>query len=109
MATEIPAGRPTRQPTHPGKVLRDIVVPALEKRGISISAFADHLGVSRNTVHAVLREARPVTPDVAARLERSLGSSAAMWLGMQAAHDAWEASRRPEVKAIKRLSVAVSL
>jgi hypothetical protein len=31
------------------------------------------------------------------------------WLGMQAAHDAWEASRRPEVKAIKRLSVAVSL
>ena len=57
----------------------------------------------------VLREARPVTPDVAARLERSLGSSAAMWLRMQAAHHAWEASRRPEVKAIKRLSVAVSL
>ena len=84
-------------------------MPELEKRSISISAFADHLGVSRNTVHAVLREARPVTPDVAARLERSLGSSAAMWLGMQAAHDAWAASRRPEVKAIKRLSVAVSL
>ena len=67
MATEIAAGRPQRQPTHPGKVLREIVVPELEKRSISISAFADHLGVSRNTVHAVLREARPVTPDVAAR------------------------------------------
>ena len=100
------AERPARQPTHPGKVLRDIVVPELEKRGISISAFADHLGVSRNTVHAVMREARAVTPDIAARLERSLGASAAVWFGMQAAHDAWEASRKPEVKAIRRLSVA---
>lgn len=105
MATEIAAGRPQRQPTHPGKVLRDIVVPDLEKCGISISAFADHLGVSRNTVHAVLRESRAITPDIAARLERSLGASAAVWLGMQAAYDAWEAARRPEVKAIRRLSL----
>jgi addiction module HigA family antidote len=105
MATEIPAGRPLRQPTHPGKVLRNIVVPALEERGISISAFADHLGVSRQTVHAILRCDRPVTPDIAGRLERALGSSSAMWLGMQAAHDAWDASRKPELRSIKRLSV----
>jgi addiction module HigA family antidote len=106
---EINADRPTRQPTHPGKVLRGIVVPELEKRGISISAFADHLGVSRNTVHAILREARAVTPEIASRLERSLGASASVWLGMQAAHDAWEAAQRPEVKAIKRLSVSVGV
>ena len=104
---EINAERPQRRPTHPGKVLRDIVMPELEKRGITISAFADHLGVSRNTVHAILREARAVTPDIAARLERSLGGSAAVWLNMQAAHDAWEATRKPEMKAIKRLSLTV--
>jgi addiction module HigA family antidote len=107
MANEIAAGRPMRQPNHPGKVLRNFVIPALEERGISISAFADHLGVSRNTIHAVLREARGVTPDIAARLERSLGASAAMWLGMQAAHDAWLANQQPGIKAIKRLRVAL--
>ena len=107
MASEMAAGRPMRQPSHPGKVLRNFVIPALEERGISISAFANHLGVSRNTVHAVLREARGVTPDIAARLERSLGASAAMWLGMQAAHDAWLANQQPGIKAIKRLRVAL--
>lgn len=102
---EIVAGRPERQPTHPGKVLRDIVMPALVKGGMGVSAFADHLGVSRNTLHAILRSARAVSPDIAARLERSLGGSAAVWLNMQAAHDAWDSSRKPEVKAIKRLSI----
>ncbi len=107
MGSEYSAGRPQRQPTHPGKVMRDFVIPALEEHGLSISAFAEHLGVSRNTLHAILREARPLTPDVAAQLERSLGASAAMWLGMQAAHDAWLATRQPGVKAIKRLSVSL--
>ena len=106
MAIEIPAGRPQRQPTHPGKLLRDVVVPALRENGISVVAFAEHLGVTRQTIYAILRCERPVTPDIAGRLERALGSSSAMWLGMQAAHDAWEASRKPELKKIKRLSVA---
>jgi antitoxin HigA-1 len=105
MANEIPAGRPQRQPTHPGKLLHDIIVPALKEQGISVTAFSDHLGVTRQTVYAIMRCERPVTPDIAGRLERALGSSSAMWLGMQAAHDAWDASRSPEVRAIKRLSV----
>jgi addiction module HigA family antidote len=106
MANEIPAGRPERQPTHPGKLLHDVVVPALRENGISVVAFAEHLGVTRQTVYAILRCERPITPDIAGRLERALGSSSAMWLGMQAAHDAWEASRKPELKSIKRLSLS---
>ena len=105
MANELPAGRPQRRPIHPGKLLRDVVVPALREKGVSVAAFSDHLGVSRQTVHAILRCERPITPDIAGRLERALGSSSAMWLGMQAAHDAWDASRKPELRSIKRLNV----
>jgi plasmid maintenance system antidote protein VapI len=41
-----------RVPTHPGAILREDVLPSLP--GMSVSAFARHLGVSRQTLHSVL-------------------------------------------------------
>ena len=43
-----------RVPTHPGAILREDVLPGLP--GMSVSAFARSLGVSRQTLHAVLAE-----------------------------------------------------
>ena len=40
-----------RSPTHPGAILREDVLPSLP--GMSVSAFARNLGVSRQTLHAV--------------------------------------------------------
>ena len=56
-----------RKPTHPGAILREDVLPHL---GMSVSEFARNLGVSRQTLHAVLAERSGVSPEMALRLAR---------------------------------------
>lgn len=92
---------PNRRPTHPGAVLREDVLPAL---GITQGRFAAMLGVSRLSVSQIMHEHRALSPDMAMRLERLLGTSAESWLRMQEAVDLWEARQQPERFAtIKRL------
>jgi len=71
-------------PTHPGELLRDDVLPELEK---TVQELADHLGVLQDTLQMVLDEQASLTPDLALRLERAVGGGAQMWLNMQANHD----------------------
>lgn len=79
----------TRIPTHPGALLREDILPAI---GMSVSAVAEALGVSRQTLHAILAERQPVTPEMAVRLGKFVGDGPGIWLRMQAAHDAAKAS-----------------
>lgn len=95
---------PNRRPTHPGAVLREDVLPALE---IPQGRFAELLGVSRLTVSQLLHEHRSLSPDMAMRLEKLLGTSAESWLRMQEAVDLWEARQDPgRFASIKRLPAA---
>lgn len=82
---------PNRRPTHPGELLRDEVLPALR---VSISEAARELGVARQTLHRILAETHPVTPDMAVRLGKFCGNGARLWLTMQADYDLWEAATR---------------
>jgi len=87
-------------------VLREDVLPALD---ISQGRFADLLNVSRLTVSQLLHEHRALSPDMALRLEKLLGTSAESWLRMQEAVDLWEARQQPErFSAIKRLPAAAA-
>ncbi len=88
---------PNRCPTHPGKVLREIAVPALD---LPKTAIAQHLGISRQTLHDLLTEKQPVTPQMAVRLGKLLGNGPALWLNMQAAYDLWHALRDIDVSNI---------
>ena len=74
----------TRKPTHPGAILREDVLPYL---GMSVSAFARSLGVSRQTLHAVLAERSGISPEMALRLGALLGNGAQLWLDMQSKYD----------------------
>ena len=78
-----------RCPTHPGAVLREDVLPSLTD--MSISAFARHLGVSRQTLHAVLAERSGVSAEMALRLGALLGNGAQLWVDMQSRYDLWQA------------------
>ena len=71
-------------PMHPGELLREDVLPAL---GISKAAFARHLGISRQTLYALLDEETPVTPNLALRLGRLCGNGAVLWLNLQRDYD----------------------
>jgi len=82
--------RPAWQPCHPGELLREEVLPALR---LSVTAAARTLGVSRQTLHAILAERAAVTPAMAVRLGKFCGDGPGIWLRMQMAHDLWQAER----------------
>ena len=79
-----------RQPTHPGAILREEVLPAL---GLSVSETARQLGVTRQTLHRIMAERVSITPEMAVRLGRFCGNGPGLWLRMQQACDLWRAER----------------
>jgi addiction module HigA family antidote len=83
-----------RQPTHPGEILREDVLPALR---LSVSEAARQLRVTRQTLHRILSGRSAVTPEMALRLGRFCGNGPDLWLRMQQAHDLWRA--REELRA----------
>ena len=80
-----------RQPTHPGAILREDVIPALNEQNVSVSQFARDLHISRNQLYGILEERKAVTPNIATRLGKVLGNGAGIWLRLQQAHDLWKA------------------
>jgi len=98
-----------RVPTHPGAILREDVLPSLP--GMSVSAFARKLGVSRQTLHAVLAERSGVSAEMALRLGTLLGNGGQFWLDMQTQFDLWKAKTKlraelGQIKQLERLAVA---
>jgi len=81
-------------PSHPGAILGHDV---LEPMGLSITAAADALGVSRKTLSKIVNEHGSITPEMALRLELVFHKpSAAHWLRLQTAYDVWQVNcRRP--------------
>ena len=90
-------------PPHPGLTLRDDVLPAL---GISVTAAAEQLGVTRPALSRVLNARAAISPEMALRIEAWLGvengGSASIWLSQQTAYDLWKARKtiKPKVKRV---------
>lgn len=98
---------PNRKPTHPGAILREDVLPALD---MTQTEFAKRLGVSRLTVSELLLEKRGLSAEIALRVAKLLNTTPESWLRMQTALDLWEASQKPEglakIKPIKQAVLA---
>lgn len=84
---------PKRKPTHPGAVLREDVLPALE---MSQTELAKRLGVSRLSVSELLLEKRALSADMAVRIAILTNTTPESWLRMQQALDLWELERNPK-------------
>lgn len=91
-------------PLHPGAVLADTVL-SKEGAGLSVTEFAERLGVSRVALSRVVNGRAAVSAELAIRLGAFLGGSAEVWLNMQSAYDLWQAQKKPRPK-IKPLAVA---
>ena len=78
-------------PPHPGELLRDLW---LEPLGLSITAAASQLNVTRKTLSEIVNGRCAVSPEMALRLELAFGKSAQSWLGHQAAYDLWQLDAR---------------
>jgi addiction module HigA family antidote len=91
MKQEYEAQRPQRPPIHPGEILKEDVLPAL---GLSVTAAACQLRISRQTLHRILRGTHAVTPEMAVRLGKFCGNGPGLWLRMQQDYDFWKAKEK---------------
>ena len=93
------------EPTHPGEILREDILPALN---LTVSEAARQLLVSRQMLHSILAKRSAVSPEMAVRLGRFCGNGAAFWLRLQSAHDLWHAERnlRAELRKIPEHATA---
>ena len=85
---------PVKNPVHPGQIVRH---DCLEPLGLSVTAGAKVLGVTRQALNNVIAGKSAISPQMAIRLTRAFGSTEETWLGMQLAYDL-AAARREESK-----------
>jgi antitoxin HigA-1 len=76
-------------PIHPGEMLRD----ELQERGLSMNQLARELRVPMNRISGIVNGRRAITADTALRLARFFGTSAQMWMGLQADYELEVASQ----------------
>lgn len=93
-----------KNPAHPGRLLKD----DLETLGWTVAEAAEALGVTRQQLYRVINGTSAVTPDMAIRLEKGIGSTADTWLRMQAAYDLAQARLRAATLKVKKLAPRVA-
>jgi addiction module HigA family antidote len=91
---------PMKNPSHPGEIVRD----AIESLGRSVTDAAEVLGVSRKTLSELLNGRSGVSPEMAIRLEKAIGSSAEVWLRMQTAFDLAQARQHASQLKVQKLT-----
>ncbi|NUM55959.1 MAG: HigA family addiction module antidote protein [Candidatus Hydrogenedentes bacterium] len=89
-----------KRPTHPGKYVRH---DCIEPLGLTITAAAKALGVTRQTLTSLVNCKSGVSPEMAVRLEKVFGSTAEMWLRLQTAYDLAQVMKRASKIKVKRL------
>lgn len=78
-------------PPHPGEIVREL---CLEPLGLTVTAAAKGLGVTRKALSELVNGHSGVSPDMAVRLEKAGWSKAETWLGLQLQYDLWQAQKR---------------
>ena len=88
-------------PAHPGELLTGW----LDDLGVSVTAFAAHIGISRVMLSRVLHSHAAVSADMDLRLSEALGTSPGYWLALQGQQDLWTARQTAkDRKRIKRMA-----
>jgi len=90
-------------PPHPGEVLRAL---CLEPLGLTVTAAARALRVSRKTLSAILNGRAGISPEMAIRLSVAFNTTAESWLNQQVQYDLWHAERNRKKLRVARLSAA---
>ena len=83
-------------PIHPGEIIREDILP---ETGLSVTSAAAALGVSRQMLHDILAERRPLSAVMCLKVARFFGSSPETWMRLQAAYDLKKAQQDKKVMA----------
>ena len=80
-----------KSPAHPGGFVKAEVIGPL---GLSVTAAADALGVTRAALSALLNERADLSPEMAIRIEKAFGISMDTLMRMQNSFDIAEARKK---------------
>ena len=90
-------------PPHPGAIIKEL---CLEPLGVSVTAAAKALGVSRKTLSSILNGKAGVSPEMAVRLSIAFNTSSESWVNQQSQYDLWQAEQHRKELHVARLSAA---
>jgi antitoxin HigA-1 len=94
---------PDLRPCHPGEILREMVLPAVDK---PLGQLAKALGIIQKQFSDLVNEKTSLSPELAIRLEAAFGRSAPAWMRMQETYDLWHARRAIDTSGIPRFEPA---
>jgi antitoxin HigA-1 len=95
---------PMKNPAHPGRLVK----AEIEELKLSVAEAAKGLGVTRQQLYRVINGECALTPEMAIRLEKAIGSTADAWLRMQMNYDLAQIRLRASSIKVKRLEPKVA-
>ena len=81
-------------PPHPGEIIQEY----MEGLGLTVTALAVHLKVTRAAMSRIVNGRAAVSADMALRLAAAFQSRPELWIELQAQYDLWRASKEHRVK-----------
>ncbi len=75
---------------HPGQVLEEVY---MREMNLNQSQLADKCKCSPRKINEIVNAKRAISPEFALVLEKVLGTTAEMWVRMQADYDLWAARK----------------
>ena len=90
---------PMHNPPHPGFTVRH---DCLEPLGLTVTAGAKVLGVTRQALNNLVNGKAGISPEMAVRLAKAFGATPEMWLRLQMAYDL--AQVRQQQISVKRVT-----
>jgi antitoxin HigA-1 len=88
-----------KAPPHPGLSVR---FDCLEALGLSVTAGAKVLGVTRQALNNLVNERAGISPEMAIRLDKAFGGTAEAWLALQTAYDLAQARKKSQANGVRR-------
>jgi antitoxin HigA-1 len=86
-------------PVHPGEIIKQDILPSV---GLSVTAAAKSLGVSRQMLHDILAGRKPLSAVMCLKVSRLFGSTPELWMRLQASYDLKKAEQ--DKKVMQRVS-----
>ena len=90
-------------PLHPGEIVKDALIDGAK---LTVTEAAHKLGISRTALSRLLNCHAGISPEMALRLSKLLGTSIEMWINIQAQYDTWQVNRIAHKIKIKPLKAA---
>lgn len=85
------------KPAHPGRIIKDDYIIPLE---LTIGGLAEALGVSRQTMAAIVNERSGISPEMTLRLSEAFDTTPELWMTMQRNYDLYLARKKFTPKGV---------